>query len=82
MLVPLLAVPTEPPQPSDPVPPLAAQVVAPFDAQDNSDDWPAVIEAGEAVKLVTLAAGGVGAVTVTLSDRGALLPPAPVHTRL
>lgn len=67
-LVPALAVPTEPVQPSLPVPPLAVQEVALAEAQDSCVEPPTCREAGVATRFVTLAAGGEVAVTLTLTD--------------
>jgi hypothetical protein len=75
--VPVLDVPLGPDQPSDPVPPLAVHDVAALVVHDSDADCPAVSEVGLAAKLWMLA--GTGAVTVTATDAGALVPPAPVQ---
>jgi hypothetical protein len=75
--VPVLDVPLAPDQPSDPVPPPAVHEVAALVVHDSEADCPAVTELGLAVKLWMLA--GTGALTVTPTDIGALVPPAPVQ---
>jgi len=75
--VPVLEVPLAPDQPSDPVPPLAVHEVAALVVHDSEADCPVVTELGFAVKLRMLAA--TGALAVTPTDMGALVPPAPVQ---
>jgi hypothetical protein len=57
--VPELDVGSEPVQPSEPVPPPAAQEVAPLVAHDSEVDCPVWIVVGFAAKLVTAAAAGL-----------------------
>jgi hypothetical protein len=78
VLVPTLAAPTLPPQ--EPAPPLAVQAVALVVVHVSDTDCPTCMVLGFAAKLTTAAAGGVGLVTVTVTDRGALVPPGPVHS--
>jgi hypothetical protein len=73
--VPVLSTGTEPPQPSDPVPPLALQDVAPIAAQLSFVEPPLRTEVGVAVRLPTTGKAGV-------TSSGALpseLPPGPVQ---
>ncbi len=79
--MPVLEVATVPPQPSLPVPPPALQVVALLLLHASVLALPACRDAGVAVKRVMLAGGGV-AVTVMLTDAGALVPPPPVHVNV
>jgi hypothetical protein len=80
-VVPTLLVETVPFQPSEPVPPLAVQALAPLDIQLRSTEPPAVIVVGVAMKLTMLAAGAA-AVTVTVAALVALVPPAPVQVNV
>jgi hypothetical protein len=79
--VPVLEVATVPPQPSLPVPPPAVQLVALLLRHASELALPACSDDGVAVKLEMLAGGGV-AVTMTLTDAGAPVPPAPVHVNV
>jgi len=76
-----LEVDSAPDHPDPLAPPLATQDVALVDVQLNTVDCPAWIVDGVAVKEVT-AAGGVGAVTVTVAVDGWLTPPVPVHVKV
>ncbi len=79
MLLPVLEVPTDPAQPSNPVPPLAVHAVA-FDVDQDSDvDWPTTMLFGTAVKVLTLAAGGGAPVTLMMVELLGPVPPAPVQ---
>jgi hypothetical protein len=77
--VPLLEVPTEPVHPSEPVPPLAVQLVAPVEPQEMAAELPVYSVEGVMVSPVTAGTAGVGEVTVTFTDWGALAPPGPVQ---
>lgn len=80
--VPELDVPTDPVHPSEPVPPPAVQLVALVELQVSDAELPVLSVDGVAVKPVAVAGGGgVGDVTVTFSDCGALGPPGPVHAK-
>jgi hypothetical protein len=79
--VPVLEVATGPPQPSLPLPPPAVQLSALLLVQARLLEAPDCNDEGVAVKLVMDAAGGV-AVTVTLTELGALVPPAPLHVKV
>jgi hypothetical protein len=63
-------------QPSEPVPPLAVQEVAPVVIQDSAAAPPAVMVGGVAVKATKVGAAG-GALTVTLTEAGVPTPPVP-----
>jgi len=79
--VPLLEVATGPPQPSLPLPPPAVQLVALLLVQARLLEPPDCNDEGVAVKLAMDAAGGV-AVTLTLTELGVLVPPAPLHVKV
>jgi len=79
--VPLLEVATGPPQPSLPLPPPAVQLAALLVVQARRVEPPDCNAEGVAVKLPMDAAGGV-AVTVTLTELGALVPPAPLQVNV
>ncbi len=76
MLVPVLKVATAPPQ--LPVPPVAAQDVAPLVVHDSNADPPACSVAGVAAKLVTVACAG-GVETLIVTELGPLEPPVPAQ---
>jgi len=78
--VPVLDEPLAPAQPSEPVPPLPVHEVAALVVHDSEAAWPAVREPGVAANVKMLA--GAGATTVTLTDMGALFPPAPVQSNV
>ena len=67
--------------PSDPVPPLPVQALAPLVLQLNELDPPAVMTAGAAAKA-TIAAGGGAVVTVSDRELTALKPPAPLQVKV
>jgi hypothetical protein len=81
VLVPVFEVPTVPFQPSDPVPPAAAQEVAPLLVQASEAACPVGIVEGVALKLLTVAAGG-GGVTLMLIEFAPLAPPGPLQFRV
>ncbi len=81
VLVPLLEEPTEPFQPSDPVPPVAAHEVAPLLVQASDAACPVWRVVGDAVKVATVAAGG-GAVTLSATEVGDPVPPGPVQVNV
>jgi hypothetical protein len=69
VLVPVLAVPTDPFQPSVPVPPVAVQEVAPLLVHDNDADCSTWMEVDGVMKnAVTVAAGCVELAAVTFTD--------------
>jgi hypothetical protein len=80
-VLPRLVVDCAPFQPSEPVPPLAVQALAPLVVQLNTADPPTVSVLGIAVKVRMLAAG-VAVVTVTVAALGALVPPVPVQVKV
>jgi hypothetical protein len=83
VLVPALEVGFEPAQPSEPVPPVAVQVLAPLVDQASVADCPAGMVAGLAVKELIAAAPGVGAlVTLTTTELGLPAPPGPVQVKV
>jgi hypothetical protein len=65
-VTPTLLVGCDPCQPSDPVPPLAVQALAPLVTQVNKIDWPVSVELGVASKE-TIDAAGAALVTVTVA---------------
>lgn len=67
-IVPKLAVPTDPVQPSVPRPPLALHEVALLEPHDSETVFPACTDAGVATRFVTVAAGVDAEVTVKLTD--------------
>lgn len=79
VLNPVLAVPTDPTQ--TPVPPIAVQAVALLLLQDRVDDWPVSMVDGDALKRLTVAAGG-GDVTLMLIEFAPLAPPGPLQLRV
>jgi hypothetical protein len=81
VLVPVLEVPTDPFQPSDPVPPLAVHEVAPLLLQASDATDPVCSVEGVAVKELTVAAGG-GAVTFRATEVGELVPPGPAQVKV
>jgi hypothetical protein len=78
-LVPVLEVPTAPFHPSEPLPPLAVQAVAPKLDHDSEVDCPTTMVFGNALKEVTLAAGGGALVTLTMAELLGPVPPGPVQ---
>ena len=80
-LVPELEAATLPFQPSEPVPPVAVQVVAWFVDHDRTMACPVCVAPGVAVKLAMVAAGAA-VVTVTPTVLGALVPPGPAQVRV
>jgi len=76
--VPTLLVGSEPDQPSEPVPPLAVQALAPLVAQVSKIDCPVTAVLGVADND-TMEAGGGALVTVTVAVLVGLLPPVPVQ---
>ena len=78
ILVAELCVATEPLQPSEPLPPLAAHEVAPVVDQVAVTDCPVCIALGVTEKVLMTGGGGV-LLTSTVTDTGVLAPPSPVH---
>jgi hypothetical protein len=66
------------------VPPLAVQDVALVLVQEKVADCPGWIcaEAAPAISSETVGGTGVAAVTVTLTELGAVVPPGPVQVRV
>jgi len=79
VLVPVLDVPTDPFQPSDPVPPVAVHEVAFAVDQESEVDWPTTMVFGTAVKVLTVAVGGGALVTLTMVELLGPVPPVPVQ---
>jgi hypothetical protein len=74
----MLLVACVPLQPSEPVPPLAVQALAPLDTQVNTTEPPAVMVDGVA-RNETMLAGGIAVVTETMAVAVEVAPPAPVQ---
>ena len=82
--VPLLAVARPPPQPSSPAPPLAEQLTAFVLLQAKDGELPGAMVAGLLPLTVnsTVGAEGVAALTTTLVELEAPVPPAPVQVNI
>jgi hypothetical protein len=78
----VLEVPTEPCHASAPVPPVAAQEVAFVLDQDSDDDCPVWMLVGDALNALTVAANGASGSTLSTTELGAPVPPAPVQVRV
>jgi hypothetical protein len=74
-------VPTEPAHPSEPVPPLAVQLLASRTVHVSVVEPPVSTAAGAATNSPIDGTGGAAA-TLTLTELGALVPPGPVQVRL
>ncbi len=81
---PLLEVGSEPLQPSEPAPPVAVHAVALVVDHLSVTDWPGWICALLALLALNETVGweGGGAVDVTDTDEGALVPPGPVQVNV
>jgi len=81
---PLLEVGSEPLHPSEPAPPAAMHAVALVVDHWSVTDWPGWICALLALLALKVTVGweGGGAVDVTATDEGALVPPGPVQVNV
>jgi len=82
VLVPVLKVGFEPAQPSLPVPPVAAQVLAPLVDHARLADCPTAMVDGVAVNALMVGADGVALATLTTTELGLPAPPGPVQLKV